>query len=114
MGILTALEGNGTLLGMLCGLDLVRSGRQPPTVPAVLQPSPLQLTMPHQGWIDRFPFPRFRDNLILLADRVNLEELFLDFFRSNSFYIKAGAPPWDPTAWRVDLEFKAKWGYLFH
>jgi len=112
--IIMALEVCGSLLGLVCGQIISRSSRQPPNVPDVLHPTPLQLTTPHYSWIDRLPFPRMRDNLILLAHTINLEELLQDFFDMETFTVNAGSLPWDPTAWRMSPEFRAKWGYLFH
>lgn len=111
---MVALGVCGSLLGLVCGHVMLRSSRQPPSVPDILHPTPLQLTTPHYSWIDRLPFPRMRDNLILLAHTINIEELFKDFFDTETFTVKEGGLPWDPTAWRMSPEFRAKWGYLLH
>ena len=105
----------GSFLGIVCGmLDFDRSSRPASSIPEMLNPTPLQLITPHYRWIDRLPFPRLRDNLILLANIVELEELFMDFLTIETFTIDEGRPPWDPKAWRPNAEFREKWGYLFH
>ena len=97
-----------------CCVGLVRSWRQPPDVPEILHPTPLQLTTPHPIWIDRLPFPRVRDNMILLLNTINLEEFYVDIFIKESFHVKEGMAPHDPAAYRIDPEFRGKWGYLFY
>jgi hypothetical protein len=109
-----AFRDNGFLLGLICGLYLMRSSRPSWTVPDSLQPTPLQLAMPHYPWIDRLPFPRMRDNLIILSSTLNLEELLNDLIMTESFKLEEGALPWDPNAWRPSPDFQAKWGYLLH
>ena len=114
VNLIVALGVCGSLLGLVCGQIILRSSRQPPSVPDILHPTPLQLTTPHYSWIDRWPFPRMRDNLILLAHTINIEELFKDSFEMETFTVKEGGLPWDPTAWRMSPEFRVKWGYLFY
>lgn len=95
-------------------VGLVRSWRQPPDLPENLQPTPLQLTTPHPVWIDRLPFPRMRDNVILLADTIDMVQFYVDLTLNESFEVKDDMPSHDPAAYRIVPEFKAKWGYLFH
>ncbi|KAL3436134.1 hypothetical protein BDV09DRAFT_165928 [Aspergillus tetrazonus] len=37
-------------------------------VPASLLPTAIQCAFPHHPWLDCFPFPRLRDNLVMAAD----------------------------------------------
>ncbi|KIW37786.1 uncharacterized protein PV06_09775 [Exophiala oligosperma] len=112
---LVAFEDNGHRMGIGCAcVGLVRSWRQSPDLPAVLQPTPLQLTTPHSIWIDRMPFPRMRDNIILLAHMIDLEDFYVDLLTKESFEFKDGSAPHNPAAYRIDPTFRAKWGYLFH
>lgn len=104
----------GSLLGISCGLEVLRSSRPTFNVPEILHPSPLQLTVPHYSWIDRWPFPRLRDNLIILAQTVNIEELVTDVFTMERCTVKKGRPAWDPNAWEISAAFREKWGFLFH
>ena len=63
--------------------------------------------------MDRFPFPKMRDNMITLMGIIDEEEFFADLFCLDSFEIKPGAPAWDPTSWKIGKDFGKKWGYLF-
>lgn len=110
-----ALFVNGSVMGMHCGnIKVIKSSPQPSSVPESLQPTPLQLATPHYDWIDRWPFPRMRDNMILLNAVINAEEMFVDFFKMESFSIKQGGLAWDPNAWQISPEWETKWGYLFY
>ena len=112
-----ALHCNGLILGLCCsGVKIITSRAQPFTsnVPAILHPSPLQCAVSHFEWIDRFPFPRMRDNMILLAGLVDLAEFFSDFFTIKSFTLIEEGRSWDPSAWLIAPEFRAKWGFLFN
>ncbi len=114
--VIMALNRNGLILDLCCnGFKIITSLAQPPSsnTPAVLHPSALQCAVPHFEWIDRFPFPRFRDNAILMADSVDLVDFVSDFYTMKSFSIKEEGCSWDPNAWLVDPGFHAKWRLLF-
>ncbi|KAJ9610505.1 hypothetical protein H2200_005282 [Cladophialophora chaetospira] len=114
--VIMALHANGVLLGLCCrNFEIATSPVQPlnSAAPAILHPSPLQCAVPHFDWIDRFPFPKFRDNAILLADSVDLADFVSDFYAGNSFALREEWWSWDPGAWLVDPGFLAKWGFLF-
>lgn len=114
-GAIIAVTENGTLLGLTCnGSKFDRSAPQPLTVPDSLYPTPLQLATPHHDWIDRFPFPRMRDNMIILNDTIDVKQILCDFFLMRSFSVRSGGASWDPDAWLISPEFNAKWGYLFY
>jgi hypothetical protein len=85
------------------------------SLPPALRPTPLQLAVSHAYWIDRFPFPRFRDNLIILKGVVDLGDFIQDLFGTVSLTLKAGVPKatWEPEAWTMSTGFSNKWGYLF-
>ncbi|KAJ7033431.1 hypothetical protein C8F04DRAFT_1104711 [Mycena alexandri] len=109
----TALFQNGLILGLTCGTVFPAKSRpQPPNVPDSLQPTAVQLMHIHPPWIDRFPFPRMRDNMVTLG--VIDEEVFLQYiFSSPTFEIKPGYASWDPAGWVVQKEFVENWGFLF-
>jgi hypothetical protein len=110
-----ALYQNGALMGLLCSVStLAKSTPVGPEVPESLHPTQLQLTTPHPPWIDRFPFPQMRDNMIQLLSIIDEEEFLADLFCLTSFAIEPGAPSWDPCAWKIGEEFSAKWSYLFY
>jgi hypothetical protein len=106
---------NGQILGLLCSVNFIgTSAPAGPEVPAALQPTQLQMSVPHPPWIDRFPFPRMRDNMITLLGLVNEEDFLADLFCLSSFTIRAGGASWDPESWTIGREFESKWGFLFH
>ncbi|KIW95183.1 uncharacterized protein Z519_03767 [Cladophialophora bantiana CBS 173.52] len=110
-----ALYQNGAMMGIACSV-VVPSKSSPvgPEIPESLRPTALQLTTIHPTWIDRFPFPKMRDNMITLMGIINEEEFLADLFCLTSFTLNPGAASWDPTAWKIGKEFSAKWGYLFY
>ncbi|PVI04463.1 hypothetical protein DM02DRAFT_177910 [Periconia macrospinosa] len=109
-----ALYINGNLLGLKCGTVVpAKSTPCRADVPLPLQPTITQLTVLHSRWIDRFPFPKMRDNIITLGSVVDDEELLKDIVLMPSFEITPGKLPWDPKAWTMQKPFADKWGYLF-
>lgn len=44
------------------------------SLPASLMPTPLQERVPHPGWVDLFPSPKLRDNLILALQEYDIDE----------------------------------------
>jgi Domain of unknown function (DUF3425) len=87
--------------------------------PESLRPTGLQLTVMHHPWIDLFPIPHLRDNVLraasagffdedeLCADLVNLD----DGQGERPSLIVWGAP-WDPRGWEATVPFLRKWGWL--
>lgn len=112
--LLAAMKVCGDILDIICCMRFETCARQHPNIPEMLQPSPLQLAVAHYGWIDKLPFPRLRDNLILLAQNIDLQDLFEDIFTTDAFIIPRENPPWDPAGWSMCPKFHMKWGYLFH
>ncbi|KIW31947.1 uncharacterized protein PV07_03533 [Cladophialophora immunda] len=110
-----ALYQNGAMMGIACSV-VVPSKSSPvgPDIPESLRPTALQLTTIHPSWIDRFPFPKMRDNMITLMGIIDEEEFLADLFCLTSFTLNPGAASWDPTAWKIGKDFSAKWGYLFY
>ena len=88
------------------------------------------MTVLHIPWIDRFPFPKMRDNVISLSGVIDEEEfrtsllstpksslltpVVADLFTTDSFVIVPESVSWDPMAWVVTKSFEEKWGYLFY
>ena len=113
--VFSALFDNGVMMGLTCGSVVpAKSTRVGPEIPDSLHPTALQLTTIHPRWIDRFPFPKMRDNLITLNNIIDEEEFLRDLFSMESFSIKPVMPGWDPSSWVVGKAFAAKWGYLFY
>ncbi|PKX91463.1 bZIP transcription factor [Aspergillus novofumigatus IBT 16806] len=49
-------------------------------LPGSLFPTSLQMVHPHSNWIDMFPFPQIRDNLIQCEDSVDVVDFLRDLF----------------------------------
>ncbi|KAK3716138.1 hypothetical protein LTR37_006583 [Vermiconidia calcicola] len=110
--VFAALYLNGRILGLECSTSAAfKSPPASPDVPLSLQPTRTQLSTVHFGGIDRFPFPKMRDNLIHLT---NEEEFSKDLFTMPSFEIRPGAMPWDARAWTMEKPFADKWSFLFY
>lgn len=114
MTVWAALYINGSMMGLTCSTTYPAKSRPlDPSLPNTLQPTALQLITIHPTWIDRFPFPGMRDNLINAISIVEEEDFLRDLFCMSSFKIKPGGESWDPSAWSIGEEFGAKWGFLF-
>ncbi|KAJ9131073.1 hypothetical protein NKR23_g11898 [Pleurostoma richardsiae] len=92
-----------------------------PSCPDNLRPTPLQLTVPHHPWIDLFPIPRMRDNLLLAtADPGLFDEdgLCSDVMEAGGTgwpeepALIVWGEPWDPRGWEATTAFLRKWGWL--
>jgi hypothetical protein len=109
-----ALFINGEILGLACCVLVpARSTPAPPHVPQPLRPTALQLLTIHSTSIDRFPFPKMRDNYINMSSLFNDEDLTRDLLLTPSLSITPGCLPWDPRAWKMEAGFAEKWGFLF-
>lgn len=113
LNVYAAIYQNGLILGLPCATIFPCRSKAAPNAPASLQPSQLQLSTIHLPWIDRFPFPKMRDNMIRMEQEINAEELLSDLFNMKSFDIKPGRPSWDPDAYIIDKGFAKKWGFLW-
>ncbi|KAJ9156322.1 hypothetical protein NKR23_g985 [Pleurostoma richardsiae] len=84
-----------------------------PSCPTSLQPTALQRTVRHHPWIDLFPIPQMRDNMLngivagildedeLCADLLNVEDNRED---EKPSLIVWGSP-WDPQGWEASVAF---------
>ncbi|KAF2475687.1 uncharacterized protein BDR25DRAFT_211235 [Lindgomyces ingoldianus] len=109
-----ALYINGRMLGLSCSTTVpAKSSPVSSGIPVPLQPTPLQLLTIHARWIDRFPFPKMRNNMISMGGIIDDEEFLSDLFTIPSFSIKPGCATWDPHGWKIEKPFLEKWGYLF-
>jgi hypothetical protein len=112
--VFAALFKNGRILGIPCGSQIPWKSRHcGPEIPATLRPTALQMTTLHIPWIDRFPFPKMRDNTILLGGIIDEEDFLNDLFTTENFTVVPGSVSWDPNGWIIAKEFGKKWGYLF-
>lgn len=88
------------------------------TIPVNLRPTKLQKTIPHHPWLDFFPLPKMRDNLIQAGDEWDDEELCHDImgFWNTASKGEAGllvwGDPWDIRNWEVTEPFLKKWQWV--
>ncbi|KAH9240785.1 hypothetical protein K456DRAFT_1744621 [Colletotrichum gloeosporioides 23] len=94
--------------------DLTTPGRES------LRPTDLQRRILHHPWIDLFPFPIFRDNVLLAmaSGLVDDDQLCADILEVKDEDL-AGRPSlivwgqsWDCMAWEANEAFFRKWGFL--
>jgi hypothetical protein len=87
--------------------------------PVSLLPTKLQRSMEHHPWVDVFPWPQFRDNMlqgfqdpdICDEDELCREVVKYEDHNSKPLLIVWG-DAWNPSSWEVTLEFLRKWGWL--
>lgn len=91
-------------------------------LPESLQPTALQLAVLHHPWIDAFPFPTFRDKLMIHADALAANDgelsdatlcsdmLGLEAHASAGFLVWGN--PWDASAWEMSEKFFRKWHWI--
>ncbi|KAF9880617.1 hypothetical protein CkaCkLH20_01659 [Colletotrichum karsti] len=90
------------------------------SVPPSLAPTNMQLGIKHHPWLDLFPLPRLRDNLLVAVLSMTVEEeeeLFSYIIGSAGGKAEwAGlvvwGEPWDPRNWEVTPPFLHRWGFL--
>lgn len=88
--------------------------------PKCLQPTALQFQIQHHPWIDLFPFPRVRDNMLqaLAAEYFDEDELCSDLLnvQDNRTCEKPSLILWgessDERGWEASVAFLKKWGWL--
>jgi hypothetical protein len=85
--------------------------------PESLRPSTLQRTVVHHPWIDLFPVPKMRDNLLLAGDSYDEYALCNELVNfCNVTHDKTGLvvwrDPWDPSGWEISESFLSKWGWV--
>ncbi|CAH0032821.1 unnamed protein product [Clonostachys rhizophaga] len=82
-----------------------------------LRPTSLQLTVKHHPWIDLWPFPRMRDNILNRGEEYDDTELCLDLVEnycgpSEMSGFRVWGDPWNPENWEISEEFLTKWGWV--
>ncbi|KAF5568915.1 hypothetical protein FPHYL_2482 [Fusarium phyllophilum] len=85
--------------------------------PLYLQLIALQRTVPHHPWIDLFPIPQMRNNILLSIRHLDMDELCSDLLD-----VKPGldekpslivwGDPWDLHGWEASPSFLQKWGWM--
>ncbi|KAH8592137.1 hypothetical protein B0O99DRAFT_654048 [Bisporella sp. PMI_857] len=132
LNILDAISHNAAALGFtvegLCCDELISPfnlhGPEPAegavfrSCPPTLRPTLIQRTMIHHPWIDLFPIPHFRDNVLIAtnAGMLDEDELCADLLRiredNDAAQLIVWAGSWDIQGWEASVPFLKKWGWL--
>ncbi|KAK5116541.1 hypothetical protein LTR85_009166 [Meristemomyces frigidus] len=86
-------------------------------VPANLRPTALQCDVSHHPWIDLFPIPSLRDNLLLADDTYDEYDLCNDLVDFHGVShdrtgLIAWDKPWHASGWEATEGFIAKWPWV--
>ena len=90
-------------------------GREPWLgLPPALAPTALQVHAFHHPWLDCFPFPQIRDNLVRAADLFNDCDLCTDIMdpANGDVGMLVWGDPWLPESWEVSEFFIQKWFWV--
>ncbi|KAK6375873.1 hypothetical protein LTS17_007695 [Exophiala oligosperma] len=96
------------------------------TIPADLQPTAIQIMLPHPCYLDCIPFPHFRSMAVYLSSLNRLDHcsLFLDIMHdgmvcwgrrgANAQYGRSmrDSVPWSKRSWEVKPWFLRKWAWI--
>ncbi|KXJ87976.1 hypothetical protein Micbo1qcDRAFT_197590 [Microdochium bolleyi] len=113
---------SGTLARPPAALTCRTHAGEPLAAPRSLAPTAKQRSVAHHPWLDLFPLPRMRDNLIAACtahlSAEDEERLFQDIMESGGTTRSEWAglgiwgDPWDPYSWEVSVPFLRNWGWL--
>ncbi|KAF1998228.1 hypothetical protein P154DRAFT_439486 [Amniculicola lignicola CBS 123094] len=87
-----------------------------------LKPTALQLVIEHHPWIDMFPWPCARDNMLQAFQHPEIEGCDEDLlcYEVSEVGLPGAKPtllvwgePWNAKNWEISPGFLAKWGWLF-
>ncbi|KAH6644531.1 hypothetical protein C7974DRAFT_383731 [Boeremia exigua] len=78
-------------------------------LPAPLQPTHIQRSVPHHPWLDLLPDATLRNNMILLDAAGLLDDAQCCLDMCSRGGIVVWTDPWDPSGWEVTPEFLRKW-----
>lgn len=93
------------------------------TVPQCLSPTAMQRAVVHHSWLDLFPIPRMRDNILWGIQSGQLdEEKLCNALCCDLVNMTAKSPsnlviwgePWDITGWEFSESFFKTWGPLLY
>jgi hypothetical protein len=85
--------------------------------PTNLRPTLLQREISHHPWIDLFPIPQMRDNILQRYedfDEAALCNDLVDFYdvSNDETGLIVWRSPWDPSGWEVSEAFLRKWYWV--
>jgi hypothetical protein len=87
-------------------------------LPPSLRPTRMQRTIPHHPWLDFFPIPKIRDNLLTTGeDNFDDCQLCVDIMgfwnpAMDSCCMLVWGDPTDPNNWEVTERFLQKWPWV--
>ncbi|KAK7437164.1 hypothetical protein Landi51_12185 [Colletotrichum acutatum] len=90
-------------------------------LPPHLSPTALQRTVKHHPWLDLFPIPKMRDNILrgIRAGEIDEDELcnalvcdLLDLDSPSKSSLVIWGDAWDLNGWELGPEFFRRWGGL--
>ena len=91
------------------------------SLPPSLHPTHLQLTVPHEHWVDILPHPILRDNLICASGKFDEDELWSDSvgglfegFPASDIEHRGAimwSTPWHVSGWELSEGFCRKWSW---
>lgn len=88
------------------------------SIPLSLHPTKVQRRVRHHPWLDFFPLPKMRDNLIQAGEDWDDEQLchdimgFWDTSSSGDAGMLVWGDPWDIRNWEVTETFLKKWQWV--
>ncbi|KAE8419578.1 hypothetical protein BDV36DRAFT_251252 [Aspergillus pseudocaelatus] len=88
--------------------------REPWHLPPALSPTVVQIHISHHPWLDCFPFPQIRDNLVRVAHLFSDCDLCTDIMdpASGDVGMLVWGDPWLPESWEVSELFIQKWFWI--
>lgn len=101
-------------LSPFCIASSPRVNEETAVLPPSLRPTALQRSTPHHPWLDLFPIPRMRDNLIAiesLGNEYGLCEALCSSMDGTSGML-VWKDPWDPAGWEVTSRFACTSGSI--
>lgn len=94
----------------------------PKAMPLALMPTSMQRSVAHYSWIDVFPLPALRDNLIQLQESIDTVDLCDDVLgamwddqvepHDERNGLVVWGEPWDVNSWELMEGFVQKWGWM--
>ncbi|KAI1395816.1 hypothetical protein F4819DRAFT_169738 [Hypoxylon fuscum] len=137
LNVVHAIAQNAATLGFplekLCHDDLIspfnalgprhpKVSGLPASCPESLQPTPMQVALRHHPWIDLFPIPVMRDNVLhaVVSGIFDEDELCCDLLDvddipdtpSEKASLIVWGESWDIRGWEASVPFLKKWGLL--
>ncbi|EPS35356.1 hypothetical protein H072_11295 [Dactylellina haptotyla CBS 200.50] len=92
------------------------SSTVPENLPTALHPTPMQMIYPHHPYIDLFPCPKARDNMIMMLarDKDMVNDAMCDDLccTEGESGLVVWGPPERVESWEITPSFAGKWSWL--